>query len=217
MSMNTIDCFKLIYTLPYEESEKTISIHEEKADAKIHCLNVIGDNIIFTKFDESLSRSIGNLFSSKTYCKKTADGVIFYQKDGINHLLICELKSSKIGVCDTAFEQAAATYIKTVMVLSICEGFTLENTNIIFVFTAKEDASLLLEFTELQDSDQSSLSPMEKKRLALFKNKSTTIRLPEIPNKREAFCTRLQEKEIKCLLLMSKDSDTIELDVNNFT
>ena len=125
------------------------------------------------------------------------------------------MKSSHLGVCDTAFEQAASTYIKTVMVFSICEGFSLMDTDVVFIFTTKEDGDMLLKLNELLESDQDSLSPMEKKRLSLLKDKRTTIRLPDIPNRRDAFCKKIQEKEIKCLLVSSSESDSITLSIDD--
>lgn len=213
--MNTIDYFRIIYSLPNTVHEDSVSIDEEKVDAKIHHLIIIGEKVQFTKFNESFSKQIGNLFSSRTYCKKNADGIIFFQKNNKNHLLICELKSSHLGVCDTAFEQAASTYIKTVMVFSICEGFSLMDTDVVFIFTTKEDGDMLLKLNELLESDQDSLSPMEKKRLSLLKDKRTTIRLPDIPNRRDAFCKKIQEKEIKCLLVSSSESDSITLSIDD--
>lgn len=213
--MNTANCFKLIFDIPFTDFDNVVSIHEPRGDAKIHYLNIFGKETNFIKFDEALSKRIGNLFTTKTYCKKNADGVIFYQKDNITHLLICELKSSKTGISDSAFEQAASTYIKTIMVFSICDGFTLDDTNIFFIFTAKDNGDLLLELSELQESDINTLSPMEKKRLALLRDKHTTIRLPEISNSRKAFCTRICEKDIKCILTTSKESDTIDLDIKD--
>jgi hypothetical protein len=210
--MQETENFKRIYCYSPVEKDDIISIDENRGSAKIRHLNIFGGGTRFTLIEEDHCDKVGGLFRKESQCKRNADGVILY--DGINGktLILCELKSSCGGVFKSAYQQAFASYIKTCMQLSLCEGFDINNYNVHFLFTAQKGVELDMTRNELEEIDDRDF--LQESELCLLKGENVRFPMNSVPHDISFLHSDYISKEVECRLLTS-DNDTIDFDISS--
>lgn len=210
--MQETENFKRIYCYSPVEKDDVISIDENSGSAKIHHLNILGGGIHFILIEESHSDKVGKLFKRESQCTRNADGIILY--DGIDGktLIFCELKSSCGGVFQSAYQQAFSSYLKTCMLLSLCEGFDINNYNVHFLFTALKGVELDMIRNELEEIDDRDF--LQESELCLLKGENIRFCMNSVPHNISFLHSDFINKEVECRLLIS-DNDTIDFDINS--
>lgn len=209
--MQETDNFKKIYCYSPVEINDRIIINENRGAAKIRHLNIFGRGIRFFLIEENHCDKVGGLFRKESQCKRNADGVILF--DGINGktLILCELKSSCGGVFQSAYQQAFASYVKTCMQLSLCEGFNINNYNVHFLFTAQKGVELDMIRNELEEIDERNF--LQESELCLLKGENVRFPMNSVHHDISFLHSDYTSKEVDCRLLTS-DDDTIDFDIS---
>lgn len=111
------------------------SIHEGDKSAKLKCLDVVGNAIQFTSFNQYLTKNMPCITSKRSNKLKDneCDGIAFVETKNKEDLLFVELKSKYDPVIVVnAVKQMCFSFLKMHAMLSLCSGYALGNIEIHF-------------------------------------------------------------------------------------
>lgn len=203
--MREVDNFKQIFAdIQLADSQNVVHIHEDGERATVNDFYFEDAGTLFHFFRDVEIKKTSNLWKKKCIYKSDVDGIILFEKGARKHLVVCELKtgSNKFGV---AFNQVTGCLVKTIMMLSVCDPFQLEDYDIAFIFAVKIDDEMLNDIIQLE-------MPADTLKDELFNQLckhhfSRTIQL-QTYSQRQVVHGNILQKNIKVILARLKSDDT---------
>lgn len=138
-----IDSFKLIYNKVSNlclDTVDLIDVNEWKPDATMNHLRIEEPGSMFTVYPADLLKDMPSITSerSSSIKDKDCDGIIFHKKEGIEDLILTELKSGfDTGkICD-AFNQIIHSFLKLHIMFSVCKDYQVSQLSVKFIVVCK--------------------------------------------------------------------------------
>ena len=161
---------------------------------------------------------------------KNADGIVVFDKDGVRHLILCEMKSSMGQISQKAINQVVAGFLRMAVLLGVCKEKDIIEHKAVFVFTSQalstEERKRLQEI-EMRESGkdimEKSIPLNDKIVYRLYKSRENTFQMPlrlmcpEFHRDLEYVKDNVLDADIqwKLLLLPSNAENAVLLDVNS--
>lgn len=197
-------------------------VFEKKAEAKISRLNVYFHTNRYLCFDEKLTKNMPDISTTRTthILDDGCDGIGIFINEDKNYLVFADLKSNfDTNKIQHAFVQSLCSFMKLHSMLSLCEGYDIEQSNIEFVATSccfhdqdKETSTyewLLREKTANPDSFASRIA------YPLLKTGSIFIHIKDFPQAKSIpFSQRILDKKVRLSLVRSKNYNDNFVDYN---
>ena len=134
--MTEVDNYRNIFVdIQPSDIPDVVHIHEDGKEATVNDFYLEDPGTLFHFFPDV----------------ETKNGIILFEKGIKKHIVVCELKtgSNKFGL---AFDQATGCLIKTIMMLSVCEPFQLNDFDITFIFAVKIGDEMLNDIIQLEEA-----------------------------------------------------------------
>lgn len=153
------------------------TITETNPRAGIKRLVVDINGADYVAFDELLCKSMPNITTTRSSIIEDieCDGIAIAEKNGLACLIFCDLKP-RFDTCKImkAFKQDLMSFLKIRMLLSICDGFNLDDYDINFIVACK--------CFETEDKRTEFISRLQMKQIAKVDAFSSKILYPLLLN-----------------------------------
>lgn len=119
----------------YYRGNGSWTIHEDDRNAKLTDLEVVRVSSEFIGFNQKLTKSMPNLTSDRSaeFKDKECDGIAIVKTGDREDLLFVELKSKyDTSPVSLAIEQICFSFLKMHSMLSLCNGYSLNDLDITF-------------------------------------------------------------------------------------
>lgn len=191
----------------------TWTVTEGSCDASIKKLNINIGKADFYAFNERLTKGMSHI----TTCKsskledKECDGIAFVEVSGKRRLIFCDLKSTfDSNKVKNGFNQNLMSFLKIYMLLSICDGFELNDFDIDFIVACKcfKDENKRDNFFHKLHSDLIADKDNFNTKIlySLLTKREKCVQLGDFPNMSSIdIHPNIRNKKIKLRLLMSEN------------
>lgn len=229
--MEEVEALRHLHGLSLNTQNDSFSFTEEEPGAKVKSLTVEANGVTFYYADGDAIKGLENLWKKNKHflMHKNADGIVVFDKDGLRHLLLCEMKSSMGEIKEKGINQVVAGYLRMAVLLSACKGKDVLEHKTVFVFTSQptstEERKRLQEI-QMRESNKDvmdkSIPLIDKIVYCLYKSVGNTFEMPlrmlcpdfhrDLVHVKES----LLDARIQWRLLMPIDAATtaVRLDVN---
>lgn len=229
--MEEVEALRHLHGLALANQNDAFTFTETGPKAKVKTLTISANGVSFYFADGDAIKKLEHMWNSNKYflMNKNADGIVVYDKDGLRHLLLCEMKSSMGQIKEKGINQVVAGFLRMAMLLSVCKEKDISEHKIVFVFTSQpvttEERKRLQEI-EMRESDKDvmdkSLSWDDKVAYRLYKSERHSFEMPlraicpvfhsDLPHVKDS----LLDTKIQWRLLMPPDTVTtsVQLDAN---
>lgn len=119
----------------YQRGNGLWTIHEKDESAKLTDLDVVRNSAEFIGFNQKLTKSMPSLTIERStkFKDKECDGIAFVKTDNREDILFVELKSKyDTSPVSCAIEQICFSFLKMHSMLSLCNGYSLDNLDVFF-------------------------------------------------------------------------------------
>lgn len=189
------------------------TIVENSNSSKIKYLHVYFTSDDYICFDEKVVKKMPDLTKSRSslLLDDDCDGIGIFQKGTGTYFLFVDLKSNfDTNKIQHGFIQGLSSFFKLHSMLSLCDGYNIDDTNIEFVvacccFQNKDKESEVIHWMWKQN-ELDSKSFVSKVAYPLYQSGSIIIKIGEIPQFSSLpFNNHIINKEVKLTLVRSSD------------
>jgi len=124
----------------FKQSGKHWEVNETNPSAQLTTLKVRNSKAEFVGFNQELTRDMSCLTAKRStqFEDKGCDGIAFVKINDEERLLFVELKSKCTAQnLNDALKQMCISFLKMHAMLSLCEGYSLREANIVFCAATK--------------------------------------------------------------------------------
>lgn len=141
--MEEIEALRHLHGLILNTQNDSFSFTEDKSDAKVKTLTVEAKGVSFYYADGDAIEGLESIWKGNKHflMHKNADGIVVFDKDGMRHLLLCEMKSSMGQIKEKGVNQVVAGYLRMAVLLSVCKEKDVLEHKTVFVFTSQQTST----------------------------------------------------------------------------
>lgn len=188
-------------------------VDEKDPQAKISQLKVFFHTDQYLCFDEQATKGMSDITTSRTshIIDDECDGIGVFNNEGLNLLVFADLKSNfDTNKIQHAFVQSLCSFMKLHSMLSLCEGYDLEQSDIEFVVTSccfpnKDKETNTYEWL-VREKTANPNSFVSRIAYPLLQNGSTSIFIKDFPIVENIpFNKKILDKKVRLSLVRSKN------------